>query len=588
MSLPNTWEITKQRSMQDVINEVNERLDEIFTEVAAPIEVVEGPTPENGNSEIETLTEEFSESEINILSVLTELAVDNGVAENAEAYIAALEGLDAENIESEELEQIIEEVNDIEALLSITELQSATSNPEFSLTQVLEPFDGINQELVPELVDNLLELEIRPTQAEVINELIEEISDRAEFQPVVYLVMEQGGRAVRSISPTNGLVTLSARIDNLNDSRSIIYDWSDSTARLVSANAGETLNNQTMQIDPTNLRSQDRLIARVTATHRELSSSSKLVIVVNDQITNFTDVIDSDNDGIADQFEGNLDASIFNANQNKLQGQAGEDSLFVLETETGLKLRMGTDSRVANTQQGGLSFNELLSVQPTADVDSRQFENPEQVYDFEVAGLSRVGDSVHIVLPHQTRFPEGAVYGKFHPATGWIEFVEDSANSISSSDGVNGVVGQCPAPGSSAYQPGIQAGHSCLQLWIQDGGPNDADRLDENGQLRDDSGLNGVVEDPGAILTPRTTEAVIEPASIPEAVPETITTPDTDTLTNGPFTPVIGAAEEELEPIAMAATGGGSGGAFSAWTLLLFSFGLGLKLSRRTTHANSR
>jgi len=337
--------LTTLAELQDLINEVNEQLDALSTEVIAPVESVEGPTPENGNTDVEPSIVEPSiealsenENDADIVSVLTEFEIDNGIAENAEAYIAALEGVDAENIDSDELQQIVEEVNDIEALLSIAELQSASSNPEVSLAQVLKPFNGINQELVPELVNNLLELEIRPTQAEDVNQLIKEISDRAEFQPVVYLVLEQGGRAVQSISPNNGLVTLSARIDNLDDMQSINYDWSDSTARIVSASAGDSLNDRTMQIDPINLRSQDRLIARVTATHRELSSSSKLVIVVNDESTSMADIIDSDSDGIADRFEGSLDASVFNANENKLQGRLTRDSSIILSRFMILKL----------------------------------------------------------------------------------------------------------------------------------------------------------------------------------------------------------------------------------------------------------
>jgi len=306
------------------------------------------------------------------------------------------------------------------------------------------------------------------------------------------------------------------------------------------------------------------MIARLTASNRGLSSTAQLAIVVDNNNTHIA--TDSDNDGIADQFEGSLNASNGAGNANKIQGRVGEDSAFVLETEADLKLRIGTDSRVAGTQQAGLNFNELLSIQPSADVDPLQYENPEQVYDFEISGLSRVGDSVYIVLPHQRTFAEGSVYGKFHPATGWVEFVEDSFNSLSSAKAINDVSGQCPAPHSEAYEPGIQPGHSCLRLWIQDGGPNDADSLDDNGQVREDSGLNGSVADPGAILTPAvdttpdsvegtTANTVAGPNTV--ANPNTVTNPTsaTDNTTSaGPFdlagnvdtTGVVGATDSTV------------------------------------------
>ena len=61
----------------------------------------------------------------------------------------------------------------------------------------------------------------------------------------------------------------------------------------------------------------------------------------------------------------------------------------------------------------------------------------------------------------------------------------DESNRVESAPGSNG---SCPAPGDTAYRPGLQEGHYCVQLSIQDGGPNDADGL-----------LNGVIRDPGGV-----------------------------------------------------------------------------------------
>ncbi|MCP5092919.1 MAG: hypothetical protein GY949_18555, partial [Gammaproteobacteria bacterium] len=61
-----------------------------------------------------------------------------------------------------------------------------------------------------------------------------------------------------------------------------------------------------------------------------------------------------------------------------------------------------------------------------------------------------------------------------------------------------GEEGVCPAPGDPAYVPGLNQGHYCVQLLIEDGGPNDGDGR-----------RNGVIVDPGgvAIAVPTSTNA---------------------------------------------------------------------------------
>ena len=75
------------------------------------------------------------------------------------------------------------------------------------------------------------------------------------------------------------------------------------------------------------------------------------------------------------------------------------------------------------------------------------------------------------------------MYRKFDAANGWSPFVIDAANAVASAPGELGI---CPAPGSSDYQPGLTAGDHCVQLSIEDGGPNDADGT-----------ANRVIRDPG-------------------------------------------------------------------------------------------
>jgi hypothetical protein len=313
-------------------------------------------------------------------------------------------------------------------------------------------------------------------------------------------VLEQSETSVQRISTSGGQVTVSTSIGNLDEDQDISYDWSASSAPLLQAAINADAKQSSLSFNPEGLPESARLVARVTVTNKGFQSSSKMTIVFQQGDVSAEEWSDSDNDGIADKFEGSLGTKDDAETENKLQGEAGQDVAFVMETDDGLKLRMGIDSRLAITQQGGLSYDEFISRRPEANINDEAFKSPEKVYDYEIAGLSRVGASAYIVIPHHEVFTAGTSYKKFHPATGWVEFVVDASNSVSSSPAVDGILGQCPKPQSDSFRPGINAGDACLQLWIQDGGPNDGDRLTENGLQSADQGFNGNIEKRGLVL----------------------------------------------------------------------------------------
>ncbi len=105
------------------------------------------------------------------------------------------------------------------------------------------------------------------------------------------------------------------------------------------------------------------------------------------------------------------------------------------------------------------------------------------LFDFELEG-SEYGGSVSIVIPQVQAIPAQAQYRKY-VASGWQEFVTDANNQIFSSAGEPGY---CPPMGDASWQSGLTEGHWCVQLLIQDGGPNDGD-----GQA------NGTIVDPGGV-----------------------------------------------------------------------------------------
>ena len=158
------------------------------------------------------------------------------------------------------------------------------------------------------------------------------------------------------------------------------------------------------------------------------------------------------------------------------------------------------------------------------------FDPVSAIINFSVEGLSVVGDSVPLTIPLPSGveavqavapvaavaaveagdgieavvavealvaipaviITEDAKYHKYTEAKGWFDFVEDDKNSICSALKNNS--GLCPAPGSDLYtlgetSNGLVAGNTCIQLTIEDAGPNGADGL-----------ANGIAVDPGALV----------------------------------------------------------------------------------------
>ncbi len=125
-----------------------------------------------------------------------------------------------------------------------------------------------------------------------------------------------------------------------------------------------------------------------------------------------------------------------------------------------------------------------MATEPTNPNDNQ--DHVGGIYDFEIRGLVP-GASASIVIPLQSAIPKNAEYRKFHPSGGWTVFAEDNNNRLASASAEDGA---CPEPGSNVFQDGLNYLDNCLELTIQDGGPNDTDNR-----------RNGVVSDPGTVGT---------------------------------------------------------------------------------------
>jgi len=135
---------------------------------------------------------------------------------------------------------------------------------------------------------------------------------------------------------------------------------------------------------------------------------------------------------------------------------------------------------------------------------------PDIIVDFDISGLTTPGQSARVVIPQIAPIPANAVYRKYLPDLGWVDFVIDDANTISAAPLINGI---CPSPGHTDYVAGLVAGYQCIQLMIEDGGPNDAD-----GQA------NGIIKDPSGVavgLEPTFDSTAEDDLSIPPQLPIT-------------------------------------------------------------------
>jgi hypothetical protein len=205
------------------------------------------------------------------------------------------------------------------------------------------------------------------------------------------------------------------------------------------------------------------------------------------------ELADADGDGIPAYLDA-IDGTVAGANLVPDQTVDVAESMM-LETEAGLTLSRGATSQAAE-RYGALLTNSDIeqfgsasgSAPLGADDD---FDHVGGIYDFEISGLIP-GSSARIVIPLQSSIPRNGRYRKFAPAAGWSDFVVDGNNQVASASGESGA---CPEPGSSAYRSGLHYLDNCVQLTIEDGGPNDTDN-EVNGVINDPSTVGLTLSDP--------------------------------------------------------------------------------------------
>ena len=349
--------------------------------------------------------------------------------------------------------------------------------------------------------------------------------------PTAVITVLQQGISVTTVAADSGLVTITASITDPNPADTHSYDWSGSDAAMMDP---ADFSDESYTIDPMSLSTgiySIRLGIADNGVPVALNTATARVrVVATAPALSFASDVDGDGDSDADEGSGDSDSDgvadyldATNADNLLTLNEQG----YMLETQPGLRLRLGGQAFTSGS---------VAAVPEPALQEEAEYDYPNGVVDFEILGVEQ-GGSANVVVPLRFPLPAAALYRKYITNT-WQNFVTDSNNVIASAPGGEGA---CPPPGSSSYVTGLNEGDSCVQLTVEDGGPNDTDAL-----------ANGVIVDPGGVAVVAEVNIEVLPVSdqtIPSASTNVVLT--ALRLTNN-------LGDVELRSLTVDASGSGS------------------------------
>jgi hypothetical protein len=302
---------------------------------------------------------------------------------------------------------------------------------------------------------------------------------QANLRPNARIIATQGGVTVTTATANGGPITITGVVTDRNVGDIHTYDWSGSDSAIFNP---ADYADASYSIDPSGLaRGIYRLRLSVADNGAPIGMNSATALLRIEPTAHvLSSSFDTDRDGTNDAAEGAGDADNDGV-PNHLDPNGPANVLpheaFLLETQAGLSFHVGEQA---------FAYGAGASVPESALGEDVQFGYPNGVADFEIHDIEP-GSTARVVVPLRYSIPTGAVYRK-HRQSSWADFVVDAENSIASAPGGNGA---CPAPGHASYTAGLNRGAGCIELRLEDGGPNDAD-----------GSANGVIRDPGGLAVP--------------------------------------------------------------------------------------
>jgi hypothetical protein len=280
---------------------------------------------------------------------------------------------------------------------------------------------------------------------------------------------------VKNYNSIIATVTLSELPEDL-DPNQASYEWWLSDDGVADTDSADT----TYTIDPASVQPGLYEVG-VTVTIGSYQISDKLSFLVTSG--NPDDFYgDSDQDGVVDYPDGPDDTDqdgvpnyLDHANlpRNKLQ-IVRADGVQLINSDPSTDLFLGNTALQAQTHGALITANDIVTCAQTELCGTADTENPTYyagLYDFQIKDLPGDNSPVHVVIPQQSPIEANSVF-RLLTTSGWQTFQEDSNNSVKSATTSNGF---CPPPQNSNYQTRLQQADTCIELKVEDGGPNDAD-----------------------------------------------------------------------------------------------------------------
>ncbi|NRF13674.1 beta strand repeat-containing protein [Vibrio coralliilyticus] len=309
------------------------------------------------------------------------------------------------------------------------------------------------------------------------------------------IVLSQGSGSVSVFFADQGTAVLRAQVDSASSTAGYSFVWSQTDVDL---EPSEGFNSETFSFDPQGHVGSHELSVVVTDPVGTTVTISR-EISIRSTLPTLSALTDSDGDGNDDLSEGFGDSN-GNGIPDYLDSISSSSQIYsdsvhhLAYTETGLLFVLGDVPYVNGQDFIGVSMDNIVDHYNLSEQQQDgDYQYPSGLFDFEVQQL-RLAASAQIVLRLSSAIPANAIYRKYIESKGWFTFVEDANNALASAASVSD---DCPAPGNVSFKSGLNQGDDCIQLTIEDGGPNDADGK-----------VNGIVNDPGGIAVASTTPDV--------------------------------------------------------------------------------
>jgi Big-like domain-containing protein/putative Ig domain-containing protein len=322
------------------------------------------------------------------------------------------------------------------------------------------------------------------------------------LQTFIVFSVDQSGKSGNVIFQDGGGVTVTADLDSNIADGVVSHDFLSLTqGELIAAPVAseDTLSN-TFEFDPSALPIGTYMVD-VTINNDGSTAHNTLLINVLASTAPLLNTIDTDGDGTNDDdpsegfadddtdgipnYRDNLTEPL-----NKLSVNTASSFANLVQSPVGTRLSIGDISSASGLFAATITEDALTQFGnnggPAQNASDDSYTGISEIFDFVISDIPQIGDSINIVFPLTSSIRANAIYRKYTAANGWQDFVVDGNNQIFSAKATAGI---CPIPGSNEYVTGLNAFDNCLQLYIQDGGPNDSD-----------GEINGIIRDPGTIV----------------------------------------------------------------------------------------